>query len=175
VSAGPGPEGSPPAGRFSEVQRFRQPVLLAFVGLAAALQWALVVYYLVLGRSFGDEPPSNLAVLLPWALLGVALPLAVWRLRLVTEVSPSGVRIALEPFSRRHIAPAEIDGCRVVRYRPLRDFGGWGARWASGGRRAYSTGGRTGVEVDLRDGTQVVLGSRRPEELAEAIGALAQQ
>ena len=155
--------------RFREVQQFRQPVLLVFVGLAAGVQWFLLLWYLALGRSFGDERPSNLAIVLPWALLGVFLPGLIWRLELVTEVSAEGISIAFHPFSQRDIAGGGIVACRVVRYRPIREFGGWGARWAAGGRRAYSTGGRAGVEVDLRGGGQVVLGSRRPEELEAAI------
>lgn len=158
---------------FREVQRFRQPALLVLVGLAAAVQWFLVVYQLALGRSFGDERASTVALLVPWALLGLALPLAVWRLQLVTEVGPDGLSIVLEPITRRRIAASSIEASRTVRYRPLRDFGGWGARWASGGRRAYSTGGRTGVEVDVAGGGQVVVGSRRPGELAAALEALA--
>lgn len=157
---------------FREVQRFRQPALVAFVAIAAALQWALVTYYLVLGRSFGGESPTVPAVLVPWALLGVGLPVVLWRLELVTEVGPDELRVTFGPTPARAIPGSAIAGFRVVTYRPLREFGGFGARWASGGRRAYTAGGRRGVEVDLVGSEQVVLGSRRPEELEAAIDAL---
>jgi uncharacterized protein YggE len=157
---------------FREVQHLRQPVLLALVGLAALLQWVLVVYYLVLDGTFGGERPSTVAILAPWALLGVGLPLLVWSVRLVTEVSPAGLVVGLAPFSRREVPASAVAASRVARHRPLREFGGFGARWASGGRRAYTAGGEQAVEVDLHDGTQLVLGTRRPEELQSALATL---
>jgi hypothetical protein len=158
-----------PTATFREVQHLRQPLLLALVGLAAAVQWGLVVHYVVLDGTFDGERPSTPAILAPWLLLGVGLPLLVWWVRLVTEVSAAGLVVGLAPFSRREVPASAVNASRVVRHRPLREFGGFGARWASGGRRAYTAGGRHAVEVDLHDGTQLVLGSRRPEELQAAV------
>lgn len=157
---------------FREVQHLRQPALLVLVALAGALQWGLVIYYLALGGTFGGDRPSTWAIVVPWALLGVGLPALVRWLRLVTEVSPAGLVVVLAPVSRREVPASAIAACRVVRHRPLREFGGFGARWASGGRRAYTAGGREAVEVELRDGTQMVLGTRRPGELRAALAAL---
>ena len=40
---------------------------------------------------------------------------------------------------------------------------------ASLNRMAYNVSGNQGVELTLRDGRQVMLGSQRPQELADAI------
>lgn len=160
-----------PAPTYREVQHLRQPVLLVFVALVAALQWGLLVYYLLLDGTFDGERPATPAILAPWLLVGVALPLVVWAVRLVTEVSPAGLVVGLAPFSRREVPAAALAASRVVRHRPLREFGGFGARWASGGRRAYTAGGRQAVEVDLHDGSQLVVGTRRPDELQAALAA----
>ncbi len=157
---------------FHEVQRFRHPVLLVVIGLAAAVQWGLVLFYLVFGGTVGGDRPALPAILLPWLLLGVALPLVLWRVALVTEVTEGAVVVGFAPFERRTVDAATVVGCRVLSYRPIRDFGGWGVRWSSGDRRAYTTGGREGVELTLDGGQRIVIGSRRPQELDAAVSAM---
>lgn len=56
-------------------------------------------------------------------------------------------------------------------YRPLREYGGWGIRWGGKGRMAYNVSGSEGVEVELLDGRTVMVGSRRPDELADTLRA----
>ncbi len=46
-----------------------------------------------------------------------------------------------------------------------------GIRWAGKGRMAYNVSGNKGVEIALADGHSVMVGSQRPDELAEAIRA----
>jgi hypothetical protein len=55
------------------------------------------------------------------------------------------------------------------KYSPLREFGGWGIRFAPGKKRAYSVSGNKGVELELSDGMHVLIGSQRPEELTQMI------
>jgi hypothetical protein len=66
---------------------------------------------------------------------------------------------------------SEIGSVQAVTYRPLREFGGWGIRWGWKGSRAYSIAGNRGVELELREGKLIVVGSETPEALATAIGS----
>lgn len=157
---------------FHEVQRFRHPVLVVVAGLAAAVQWALVVFYLVLGGTVGGDRPALPAILVPWLLLGVGLPLLLWRVALVTDVTAQGVVVGFAPFERRTVAATAVTGCRALTYRPIRDFGGWGVRSSSGDRRAYTAGGRQGIELTLAEGQRIVIGPRRPDELEAAVFAI---
>jgi hypothetical protein len=56
----------------------------------------------------------------------------------------------------------------VQTYRPIRDYGGWGIRYGRGGK-AYNVSGNRGVMLELSDGQKLLIGSQRPEELANAI------
>ncbi|WP_273843678.1 hypothetical protein [Rubrobacter calidifluminis] len=88
--------------------------------------------------------------------------------RLSVRVGPEGLEIRFRPLLRRRIPIREITSWQVVRYRPLADYGGWGIRWCPGGR-AYTVSGDRGVRITLEDGREVLVGSHRPDELADAI------
>jgi len=63
---------------------------------------------------------------------------------------------------------SDISETRIVAFRPLADFGGWGIRHA-GNTTAFILAGRRGVRLTTRPGKQYVLSSPNPEQLAAAI------
>jgi hypothetical protein len=139
---------------FREVQRFRQRWL-----------WALLGGTLLFALAFG-----------PAGFLGGGIVLAVATLlylaRLTTEVREDGVYVKFFPFhlSFRRFAWDEIERYEATTYSPLGEFGGWGIRWRPG-RIAYNVGGDEGVRIYRPNGRTVLIGSRRPDELAAAIDA----
>ena len=152
---------------FAEVERFRQPLLLLVLAGVAAPFWYLVVGHFV----FGAEVEAAGDLVAVWLLAGVLLPAFLLAARLVTEVSPRGLRLRFPPFVTREIPFARMRRVQPRTYRPLREYGGWGIRWGPGGKRAYNVSGKGGVEVELIDGRTVMVGSQRPEELAAALRA----
>jgi hypothetical protein len=69
----------------------------------------------------------------------------------------------------RTIAFHEIRAFGARRYRPIREFGGWGIRSGLGKKSAYNASGNLGVELYLRNSQSIMLGSQRHEELAQAL------
>ena len=136
--------------------------------LAGVLVLALAVTLIV--ALAVDFDPVALVVSL------VALPLVLLVLYnfsvLTIDVTRDAVRFGFGPISRR-IPLAEIEAVEAAGYRWL-DFGGWGIRFALGGRRAWSVPGPKRCVIIWprpRDGKQrsYYVSSRRPEELAIAI------
>jgi hypothetical protein len=152
---------------FTEVQRFRQPLLLLLLAAVAAPFWYLTAAHFVFGAEV--EAAGDLVVF--WLFAGVLLPALLLAARLRTEVSTRGLRLRFPPFVDREIPFTEIRRVGARTYRPLREYGGWGIRWGGKGRTAYNVSGNRGVEVELTDGRTVMVGSRRPDELAEALRA----
>ena len=106
---------------------------------------------------------------------GLPLLLVVGVLRMTTEVTPTDVRVwfGWVPTYRRVVPIAAIRRVEVVSYRPIPDYGGWGIRPGRDGERVLNARGNRGVRLDLTDGSRLLIGSQRPEELALAIeGAL---
>ena len=137
---------------FREVQRFRHPWVWALLGGIALLMFVL-------------GPVLWGGLLVVGAVAGF-----VYSLRLQTEVRADGIYLKLWPLHRsfRRISWSEIERYESIRYRPLRDFGGWGIRWAPG-KIAYNVSGNRGVWFERTDGRGVLVGSQRPEELVSAI------
>lgn len=137
---------------FQEKQQFRQPWVWALLG-------GVALFMLVLGP-------------LAWGGLVVVGVVAVllYSVRLETEVRADGIYVKMRPLHRsfRRIAWADVERCESTVYSPLREFGGWGIRWAPG-KLAYNVSGNRGVRIERTDGRDVLIGSRRPEELLGAI------
>jgi hypothetical protein len=107
------------------------------------------------------------------ALIGLALPLllAIFLLQMTTEVTATEVRVWFGgvPLYRRVLSIDSIRRYAVVRYRPIADYGGWGVRAGRDGERVLNARGDRGVRLELADGSKLLIGSQRPEELAETI------
>jgi hypothetical protein len=155
---------------FSEEQRFRQPLIWLLIGFVALLQWNGFIQQILLGRPRGDRPAPDWFVVLFWLLFGIGLPLFFLYLRLVVTVTGESVDIHFHPLTRRTIPMAEITHFEARTYSPLREYGGWGIR-GFGSNRAYNVSGDRGVELTLKDGRKVMVGSQRADDLARAIAA----
>lgn len=162
----------PPAAIYREEQWFGWWV---YVGLAliSALAWIVL-----LDRTVGQP---NLWVGLhgrAFKILvagGVVLPpaIVIGALRMLTLVTPTELRVSFGflPTYRRVIAVDAVVSVEPIHYHPIRDHGGWGLRIARNGERIYNARGDRGVRLHLRDGTRLLIGSQRPDELALAIEA----
>jgi len=114
---------------------------------------------------------SSMSGALLWPAFAVALVVAVWflRLKIETEVRDDGLFICFVwLWPERTIPWDQIRSVETRTYRPIRDFGGWGVRWAARGI-VYHARGNRGVRLVLASGERVLVGSQRPDELARAI------
>ena len=128
---------------------------------------------LILGEPFGNNPaPDSLMVVLA-IVLGVGLPLFMYMTNLTTEIHSDGLYFRFFPFhlSFRRIAAQEIRGFESCTYSPIKDYGGWGIRYGRKGK-AYNVSGNRGVQFELSNGKHLLIGSRRPEELAEILTSI---
>jgi hypothetical protein len=104
----------------------------------------------------------------------LAVIILLYYSKLVTEVRYDGVYIRYTPFHRsfRCLPFSEIESYEARTYSPIAEYGGWGIRWGwKGGNRniAYNVSGNKGVQLVLKDGRRILIGSQKPEELVAAI------
>jgi hypothetical protein len=81
---------------------------------------------------------------------------------------PAELQIRFGRRTRFRIPLRHIARAYARQYQPLKEYGGWGIRNGREGR-AFTLGGKEGVQLVLRSGTRVLVGSRQAEELASAI------
>ncbi|MEA3274042.1 MAG: hypothetical protein U9Q81_01820 [Pseudomonadota bacterium] len=162
---------------FKEEQRFTQwwlwLILVPIIVGAVIFMVASTYQQLILGEPFGDRPMSNLGLVVAnlfTLLVGVGLPVAILTTKLAVFVERTQLRVKFSYLANKRVPVSEIASFRVVNYSPIREYGGWGVRYSLKGKRwAYNVKGNIGVEIDLADGRKWLIGSQRPEELAEAI------
>jgi hypothetical protein len=70
----------------------------------------------------------------------------------------------------KHIPLAEIASVEVGRYNPVFEFGGWGWRKRLLTKKtAYNVSGRIGIRVIKKNGSQVMFGTHKQDEMKRAV------
>lgn len=86
----------------------------------------------------------------------------------ISEVRTEVVAAFGVGWIHKHIRFDQIVGVTDTLYRPIMEFGGWGIR-GLGKKRAWTMSGDQAVVLELRDGTELYLGSDTPHRLRERI------
>jgi hypothetical protein len=124
------------------------------------------------GMGFLQQTAWSRELLLGLAIgTGLLLFLAVFVLRMTTEVTPTDVRVWFGwlPIYRRVVLLGDLRRIEPTTFRPIADYGFWGVRSGRDGERALIARGTRGVRLELADGSLLVIGSQRPDELAQAL------
>lgn len=161
---------------FREVQQFRQRwiwFLLIPVSLIIIIPFAYGMFkQLIMGQQWGSRPLPDTALLIVGPLfisLGVVILYILYVLKLETEVRSDGLYVRFYPLTSKSINFSEIVSCEARTYHPIKEYGGWGIRYGWRGGKAYNVSGNRGVQLVFRNGKKFLIGSQRPEELAQAI------
>lgn len=155
---------------FREVQRFNQIwIWLLLLSVPAVFIWGFI-QQIVLGNPFGNNPMSDIALIIVGALFGLGLPALFLALRLITEVRSDGLyyRFVLFHRSFQRLLFEEIIKYEIRTYKPIKEYGGWGIRLGAKGR-AYNVSGNLGLQLELTNGRKILLGTQQPAVLLAAI------
>jgi hypothetical protein len=154
---------------FREEQRPDQWWLWLLVVFAVAGAWAAFILQVVIDIDPDAQLFSDVVAWIVLVIIGIALPLLFFSLKLTVEVSPGKLRVSYPPLLWKTFQPGDISRAYARTYRPVREYGGWGIRWSPRNGRAYNVSGNRGVQLELASGKKLLLGSRKPEELQQAI------
>ena len=161
---------------YSERQRFRPQdgpllIVLWLVVLTGPVffLWALFEQ-IVMNSPVGNNPVNDFVLIILALIFGIGFPLFMYTISLDTQVRESGVFIRFWPFHRKWVMFGfdSIQKAEASIYSPLKDYGGWGIRYGSKGK-AYNVSGNKGVLLTLKDGKNVLIGSKNHEVLCSAI------
>ncbi len=154
---------------FTEKQHFNQLwLMLLMIVVTSAAAWGFVQQVL-LDKPFGNNPAPDI-VLIFVLLIPIAIFIFIRIITLHTRVDSHGVSWRFVPLHRkeRHKSWKEIDTAEVIRYHPIRDYGGWGYRLGRAGK-AYSVSGRNGLHLIFNNGTKLLIGTQKPDELKRVL------
>lgn len=166
-SSGSTPEWEMPP-HFEEVQRFRHWFFYVPVLIVTGVIWWQFGEQVIRGQPQGTQPIPDWLALALTLVFGVGFPVFVLTVRLVTEVRPGLLSVRLLPFRAKTIPVDQIEDAFPREYSAMREFGGWGIRVGKEGK-AYNAHGDKGVQLVLKDGSRILIGTQRPEELMDAL------
>ncbi len=155
---------------FVETQKFRQLwIWILLLGLLGLFFWGLI-QQLVFGIPWGTKPATDNGLLLSF-LIPAGLVLLFWFASLSTGIDESGITYKFFPFhfKEHKIDWSSVEKAFVREYSPLGEFGGWGIRFGFGHGRALNVSGNMGLQLHLKNGKKILIGTRKPDELATVL------
>lgn len=158
---------------FREVQTFSSWLRLLLV-LSMAL--AVAISGFALRETITQPKTPNVFVPILLTAITMAIPIAAAILFLIikleTEVRSDGLYVRFYPIHIRYkkFTADNLQQYYTRRYRPILKYGGWGIRYGFGNKgKAYNVSGNKGVQLVLKNGRKLLIGSQRPDELVAAI------
>lgn len=155
---------APKPARFEETQRLGQNRLVRAIMVIEPVFLGLIFLILGLGPARSSWP----TLLAAWVGIALVMPLVVTRLTMRTLVTDDELLVRWTRLFRLRIALSEVETAEPVRYNPIADAGGWGVKLSRKYGRVYNVFGDRGVAV-VAGKKRALVGSQRPDELAEAI------
>ncbi len=146
--------------KFEEVQKIDSIWPLSIMAVTLVGNWLL--YFLLKHDDLTFFYISVLSVGL--------LSLFISSLKLSTEISNESVRYKMFPFhfKWKELSRKEIVKMEVRIYKPLQEYGGWGNRRGKSGR-AYTIKGKRGLQLTLKNGDKILLGTSKAGEMVKFI------
>lgn len=96
-------------------------------------------------------------------------------MKLKTTVDNTGIRVSYFPFIKeKHYTWEKIEKAWVRKYKPLAEYGGWGIRAKSlkGKNMAYNVWGNNGLQLQLKSGKKLLIGTQKTNELVSFLSQL---
>ncbi|MGB1242591.1 MAG: hypothetical protein ACPG49_08720 [Chitinophagales bacterium] len=94
----------------------------------------------------------------------------LWRLQLKTVINSKKIKFRYSPLhaKKQTIKTKEIEDYQVVKTPFLAKLSGWDVQFSTR-EQVYSLSGRTGLELRLKDGQQIFIGTQKPIVLKNAL------
>jgi hypothetical protein len=156
---------------YQEVQKVRNIWIWGLFALLSIIFFCSFFEQIILQRPSGDviSPNWSLAImgLFPFSILFFILSI-----KLAIKINKIGISFRFSPFHLRYkeLNWSEIDKIYMRKYNPISEFGGWGIRTLSFRKNiAYNISGNTGLQIELKNGKRILLGTQNGDELEQVI------
>lgn len=136
--------------------------------------WLCLLYLLIMGAgiytAWRSSDQGKIGEFSIGALIGLVAFVIVFLMRLRSRIDEKGIHLRFFPFiwKEKTWRWDEIGDVYVRRYSPW-EYGGWGYRFGRGGT-AFTTKGSYGIYFVVRkNGTKMLIGTQKPEEVSEIL------
>lgn len=153
---------------FIEEQKFRHNLLWTFLLIAPLLFFCVIlVYQLLSGELVGDNPMSNVSLMILIPFYGLPVIMIIYYVRLTTIISDEtisyGWNIPTQELNVINII--DIKNYEVIEY----SFVGWGYRLSRKYGTVYNVDGNKGLQIETKSGSKILIGTHHAGELQKKI------
>jgi len=155
---------------YIEEQKFLQPLIIIglSIGMFAVIIPVISDWNEIIPQSF----IKNLPIFSGIIIIAVVFILFLY-LKLKTRIDEKGVYYQFFPFqwNSKFIPWKNIDKCYVRKYNAITEFGGWGIKFSFRKNigKAVTTKGKIGLQLELKNGNKILIGTQKKEELKRTI------
>ena len=157
---------------FKEEQRFNQTWIIVLIAVSA------IVPVFVVTKEYLDKPDS-FSVLEFMGILALIIVATgfIFFFKLSTRIDEEGIHYKFFPFQLKFkLLPwNEIKIANVRTYDAISEFGGWGLKggvlWNKSKGRAINVSGDIGIQLQLKNGKKLLIGTQKKEEAIRVLEA----
>lgn len=155
---------------FNEQQKFNHPLMILGLGAAFIVFIGLVIKD---WEQISQMNTTNMLLSLSGLFVLLIISFFFFLLKLYTRIDEKGINYQFYPFqlSLQVISWKEIETCYLRKYKAILEFGGWGYRinLTRQNGRAYTTTGNIGLQLKLKNGKKILIGTQKKEELQRTL------
>jgi Family of unknown function (DUF6141) len=152
---------------FQERQFLRTNPLTFMVWPAVFFICVIAFLQLIRGVEIGQKPAPDSVMIALWLVVGILIPLFFLTSHLSVTLTKQDICIKYFPFATQILPLSDIVRAEVRRSNALQEYGGWGSRFSPSYGRGYTIKGVEGVQLELRSGQKVFVGSASVSRLAD--------
>ena len=113
---------------------------------------------------------TNSTQILVVGTLICGLVVMMGNIKMTTIIKEDGIYVSYKPFQPRFVKFewANIQTAYMRKVNPLVEFRGWGIKYGPMGK-GYLVAGNAGLQLQLKDGTMILIGTQKLEEMEDAV------
>ncbi len=156
--------------KYEEIQNIKAVWIWIIVIITAVGVWTVFMAQIILKFDMGGKPIPTVPLFFAWIVSGMFVPYALGSFKLIIQVRRKGIYVSFPPLRSSFviISYQNIEKCYTREYDAKKEYGGTGIMKGESGL-SYSMSGKMGVQIELKDGRKILLGSQKPDELGKAI------
>ena len=147
---------------FEEKQCFGKENIRKFLFILSAIfLLSILVRWLIIDTLDDKLITASIGGCLLCLIIGIILSFC-----LTTQIMQDGIVVSYFPFfSGKKFRWEEIQEVYIRKYHALAEYGGWGIKFGPSGN-VYNVRGNIGLQIIFHDGSRLLIGTERPDEIA---------
>ncbi|MEO9482161.1 MAG: hypothetical protein ABJG47_01890 [Ekhidna sp.] len=149
-------------------------------GFVGTWMWYLVIGISILsvggtalGLVFKSDEEGVIGLILA-AVVTAGVVVLFYSSKLYVSIDQDHLYYRYPPFvnKEKKISKDDIKEMYVRKYKPIREYGGWGYRFRFKSGRAMNVAGDIGLQLVLKNGKRLLIGTQKPEAMKQAVSRL---